>query len=143
MDEIHSSQNIIQWVDDNAGSKRKEETRLDKNELTDCAVQFCPFECDVLFQDVKNPYFLKAYLLCRFSHFHRIPIIRTPYSFQSMSDSDHMPLNNAYQLSKMYNKRCTEESRELPRLFWRKVIKYISSVQMLLKLKHFLTTIKC
>lgn len=61
MSEIHSSQGIIQQADDNtAGSERKEETRLDKNELTDCAVQFCPFECDILFQDAKTPYFLKA-----------------------------------------------------------------------------------
>lgn len=130
MPEIHSSQNIIQWVDDNAGSKRKEETRLDKNELTDCAAQFCPFECDILFQDAKNPYFLKAYLLCWFSHFHRILIIRTLYSFQSTSDSDHMPLNNAYQLSKTLNKRCTIQKNNKSYeefLFFTKIIKYISS----------------
>lgn len=129
MPEIHSSQNIIQWVDDNAGSKRKEETRLDKNELTDCAAQFCPFECDILFQDAKNPYFLKAYLLCWFSHFHRILIIRTLYSFQSTSDSDHMPLNNAYQLYKTLNKRCT--TRRIMKVtntfFFKKIIKYITS----------------
>ena len=129
MPEIHSSQNIIQWVDDNAGSKRKEETRLDKNELTDCAAQFCPFECDILFQDAKNPYFLKAYLLCWFSHFHRILIIRTLYSFQSTSDSDHMPLNNAYQLYKTLNKRCTtQKSNESYKHFLlKKIIKYITS----------------
>lgn len=129
MPEIHSSQSIIQQVDDNAGSKRKEETRLDKNELTDCAAQFCPFECDILFQDAKNPYFLKAYLLCWFSHFHRILIISTLYSFQSTSDSDHMPLNNAYQLSKMPNRRkmCqTKESWKLWSLL-KKIITYFTS----------------
>lgn len=51
--EKHLSQGIIQQYDDNSGSKRKGKTRLDKNELTDCAAQFYPFECDVLFQDAK------------------------------------------------------------------------------------------
>lgn len=134
MPEIHSSQNIIQWVDDNAGSKRKEETRLDKNELTDCAAQFRPSECDILFQDAKNPYFLKAYLLCWFSHFHRILIIRTLYSFQRMSDSDHMPLNNVYQLFKMLNKMKVTKS------FKNKKFKYVTSGTDV-KLKHFIVII--
>lgn len=76
---------------------------MDKNELTDCAAQFCPFECDILFQDAKTPYFLKAYLLHWFSHFHRILIISTLYSFQSTS-GDHMPLYNAYRLPEMPSK---------------------------------------
>lgn len=110
MSEIHSSQSIIQQVDDNTGSKRKEETRLDKNELTDCAAQFCPFECDILFQDAKTPYFLKAYLPHWFSHFRRILIISTLYSFQSTSDFDHMPPYNAYRWLEMPSKeRCAEQ----------------------------------
>lgn len=51
--EKHLSQGIIQQDDDNADSKSKGKTRLDKNELTDCAAQFYPFECDVSFQDAK------------------------------------------------------------------------------------------
>lgn len=125
MPEIHSSQNIIQWVDDNAGSKRKEETRLDKNELTDCAAQFCPFECDILFQDAKNPYFLKAHCCAGFPIFTESSLSEL-YSFQSTSDSDQMPPNNAYQLSKMLNKRYSIQNNKL----WihsLKIIKYITS----------------
>lgn len=78
---------------------------MDKNELTDCAAQFCPFECDILFQDAKTPYFLKAYLPPWFSHFRRILIISTLYPFQSTSDSDHMPLRNVYRLSETAGKK--------------------------------------
>lgn len=53
MSENHLRKGIIQYNDDNAGSERKDKTRLDKNKLTDCAAQFCPFECDILFQDAK------------------------------------------------------------------------------------------
>lgn len=124
MSEIHSSQGIIQPADDNAGSERKEKTRLEKNELTDCAAQFCPFECDILFQDAKTPYFLKAYLPHWFSHFRRILIISTLYPFfQSTSDSDHMPLRNAHWWLEMPSEERCAEQKESQKL-WSLKTKY-------------------